>query len=113
MKRLPIIAIAIVAITISFYSGYAYSQRNSQQKIDAASQDSYDAGYAAGNENAETAEAVISNQAAIIKGLRSDYGELVDKYNQLVSYANTPQYRPLTCNTYNYDMLNSSTTRCW
>lgn len=70
MKRLPLIAIVILAIAAAFYGGYSYSQQ-------------------------KTADAT----------------EKVGKYNQVV---NTSQQRqPITCNTYNYDMLNSSTTRCW
>lgn len=107
MKRLPLIAIAIVAIAASFYGGYAYSQ----QKAALATKKSYDAGYAAGVQDNQVPRAAFSQMIDNNKKLRDDYNDLIEKYNQVV---NTSQQRqPITCNTYNYDMLNSLTTRCW
>lgn len=107
MKRLPLIAIAILAIATAFYGGYTYSQRKTAD----ATKKSYDAGYAAGAEDNQIPKAAFSQMIEDNEKLRDDYNALIGKYNQLVS---APQQRqPITCNTYNYDMLNSSTTRCW
>jgi archaellum component FlaF (FlaF/FlaG flagellin family) len=98
MKRLPIVIIAALLLVTVGYGAYSYGVERAENKA----QKSYDTGYAAGRESVETGEAVIAVQTETISNLQADYKELVEKYNQLVNYANTPQYKPIRCtSTYN------------
>lgn len=104
MKRLPLVIIILLAFIAVGYVSYAYGVKSVESKA-------YDAGYSDGRENAETSQAVIARQTEIINGLQADYKELVDKYNQLVNYANTPQYKPLRCTS--TDIGFSTYTNCY
>lgn len=107
--RFSVVCLVVALITGSYFIGKIQGDKQG-----------YDKGYAVGKSEAvdQLADKSYSEKIKI----EGEYNALVADYNSLLkdyeTLAKTPvvTYQPrtpVTCNTYNYDLLNSSTTTCY
>lgn len=107
--RAYIILSAIIFIAAALTGGYYLGKHQG-----------FAQGYKKGHEIGKNEAPPIKTYFAEYMNLQGDYDKLVGDYNNLVDeaqrYINVARYRalqPITCNTQNFNMLNSSTTRCY
>lgn len=73
----------------------------------------YKNGYEAGYEEAPKRTSLDDFYQTQTEKLSTDYNSLVNDYNALLEYANTPRYQPrqpITCNSTNYGINNQFTS---
>lgn len=102
VKGIVVAALLILVAAGSFYGG------NYQGKA---------AGYSNGYAKAQQERPPVNLSRFVLSSeydsLREDHNKLINDYNALVKYANTPQYQPrqpISCTSYNYGFSSTSTT---
>jgi hypothetical protein len=107
----------VIGVLIGVCSGFYFGQN---QGKDTAYNKGHDAGYANAKKDfkykIDGYDEVLSQNSK----LTTDYNDLVNQYNSLrdaaIHYVGANSYQsraPITCNTYNYSVLNSSSTTCY
>lgn len=106
MRKLALLLVLVTVGALGFYGGWLLGSEKGQAK-------GYSAGYKKGEADNPPVDLSLFVLTSEHEALRKDYSDLIEDYNSLVNYANTPRYQPrqpLHCTSYDFGISSTSTT---
>lgn len=107
MKNLLAVLVVIGLVVAGYYTGF---NRGKDTGYSQAWDSAYNLGHAKGKQDGKIGMVEPEAHDKVV----SDYNNLVNQYNDLLRYANTPRYQPvqpITCNSYDWGSF--ATTNCY